>query len=661
MIQQNGTVLQDIARQLLEVSPTAKKIHVKQLELLGLKENINSELELFEIVNGRHCISFLNGLFEINFFLNQEKQPLVFSIDRTIEKFKTEKIEYFLVKKLNFHLSDQGYHRSIELREKAKELREIIFDSLLEWVNAEYDVIELLNELTLLQAQSLDHLFILEKFYHQNLLTDYVSHRNVLSDDLIELIKKACRIDIIYGQDILYLQQFMQQIELICTQAEIFLPPPLYRVCEVLFLHHFNLSELAHKQKDIKKLWYHAEQTPNLLGFIQLMDKSYWGESYIFAKSHFYSKNSKIWINSILPLPIFDHKKVVNWIYRQDSLVLDWLSQYLQYQSVRVSVTALSFIDCSQYHPNIILSTLQYFQYVAARIVVYNFAYSEDVSKWIKTVTLKEQQQFNLSQPSILYLDEWVELIGRYCIDDVHKLKKIFLNLSRIMQAYMQHLQLKTQSLSHDLIYYIQTEKQQERNFHLALQRENIKLDDFRECFYLRERHLRESVFSSYVRDFLLDYLAQHIMISKHITWLGLFHKAVRWHHHIQKEETLKKIKSHYSTIIWKPFTREKLDFLNWSFEELDQIEKIVEESQIFHHCLASAYIEQMLMRTYVAFHMWSEKSNTHLTLGCHVKDNFLEFDQLEYPHNQKAEPLLVDIACQFIDDLNRKRSSNIF
>ena len=48
MIQQNGTVLQDIARQLLEVSPTAKKIHVKQLELLGLKENINSELELFD-------------------------------------------------------------------------------------------------------------------------------------------------------------------------------------------------------------------------------------------------------------------------------------------------------------------------------------------------------------------------------------------------------------------------------------------------------------------------------------------------------------------------------------------------------------------------------------------------------------------------------------
>ncbi len=61
----------------------------------------------------------------------------------------------------------------------------------------------------------------------------------------------------------------------------------------------------------------------------------------------------------------------------------------------------------------------------------------------------------------------------------------------------------------------------------------------------------------------------------------------------------------------------------------------------------------------YVAFHMASPHYAQQLTLGCHFRNGQLEFDQLEYPNNQKAEQLLVTIAAQFIAWLNPQLPSN--
>ena len=653
MIQKDVGALQKIAQQLLHTSSIAEKLYLDQLNLLGINVSQQVDYSLFKLKPSEHKILFLNGLFTIQFYA--EKQVPIFKIYNNKKLKNTEKIEQFLSKRIQFYLSDQGHHYSIELREKAQELRDILVNSLFEWADGEAHVKALVTQLSIFQAQEFDRLLIQEQYYDQAYLTAYLNHQHPLPEHVFHVIKTLCHLDTLDEFLLINLQQLVYQLDAVCVQIADVMPRPLYRICEVLFLHHFSLFELSAKQNEIADLWKHAEQTPNILGFVQLINKAYWKEDHIFSKHHFFSEQSTIWLSHILHAPIFDHKKVVNWIYRQDHLVLDWLSQSLQYHSVRVSVAALSFIDCSHFHPNIILSALQYFQYSATRMVVQSFAFSQDAKQWLETLPIKMQQQFNQAQPSILYLDEWLQFIRRYCLNDVQKLKQIFLNLSRLMQAYMQHLQCKTQHLPSELIYYMQTEKQQERYFHFVLQRSNLKLDDFRECFYLRERHLRESVFSPYVRDFLLDYLSRNIILSKHITWLGLFHKAVRWHHYVQKEETLLQIKRHYSTVIWQSFTSGKLQFLNWSFDELNNIEKIIEESQIFHHCLASAYIEQIMSCTYVAFHMWSDKLNIHLTLGCHIRDDVLEFDQLEYPHNQKAEQLLVNIARQFIDYINEK------
>ena len=95
------------------------------------------------------------------------------------------------------------------------------------------------------------------------------------------------------------------------------------------------------------------------------------------------------------------------------------------------------------------------------------------------------------------------------------------------------------------------------------------------------------------------------------------------------------------------------LKFSGWCFEEMTHLDRIIEESQNFKHCLALSYAKLMSEGQYVAFHMVSPHYAQQLTLGCHFRQGQLEFDQLEYPNNQKAEQLLVTIAEQFITWLN--------
>ena len=70
-----------------------------------------------------------------------------------------------------------------------------------------------------------------------------------------------------------------------------------------------------------------------------------------------------------------------------------------------------------------------------------------------------------------------------------------------------------------------------------------MQLDEFRQIFYLRDRHTRVSVFDSYVRDYLVDYFSGNKMVLKSTTWMGLFHQAIHWHDQIQKQEIIAQLK----------------------------------------------------------------------------------------------------------------------
>jgi hypothetical protein len=143
-------------------------------------------------------------------------------------------------------------------------------------------------------------------------------------------------------------------------------------------------------------------------------------------------------------------------------------------------------------------------------------------------------------------------------------------------------------------------------------------------------------------------------MLPKSTTWMGLFHQAIHWHDQIQKQEIITRLKKNYAEAVWQPLIVEKkTQFADWSFEELADLDRIIEESKRCHHCLAVSYAQRIMDGEYVAFHMASKTGTHHMTLGCHLREGQLLYDQLEYPHNQKAEYLFVNVALQFISWLN--------
>ena len=100
-----------------------------------------------------------------------------------------------------------------------------------------------------------------------------------------------------------------------------------------------------------------------------------------------------------------------------------------------------------------------------------------------------------------------------------------------------------------------------------------------------------------------------------------------------------------------------KIQFSDWYFEELADLERIIEESKRCHHCLAASYAQHIVDGEYVAFHMSSQTVQQHMTLGCHFREGKLIYDQLEYSNNRKAEALVVEVAVQFIAWLNSQLS----
>ena len=354
----------------------------------------------------------------------------------------------------------------------------------------------------------------------------------------------------------------------------------------------------------------------------------------------------------------------MNWIFKQPAEVLDWISNNIQHSSVRVAVTALSFVDSHHIHPQIILATLQYFQYVSARLFIHSMHEDAIQHDWFQhqynqAVVLKgtrqsiEDQRIAIS-PSILYLDEWMELLRNVVKMDDQLTKKVYLNLSRMMQAYMQHLYKITAHLPDEVLVYIQPQSQQNRDFYNVLHRYRIPFTEFRQLFYLQSGHVRESLFDSYVRDYLVEYFSSHTEIPKNLSWTSLFNQAVVWHDQVQKQEMIAKLKKQFALVNWTPITQVSfLLYFNWRFEELKTLDRILEESKIFRNCLAASYAQQILEGQYVAFRMSHPAVRLPLILGCQLVNGQVIFDQLEYPNNQKAEAEYSNIAMHFINWLN--------
>jgi len=649
-----------IAKQLLRISKNLNDILQDQLNIIG---DLNAQ-NMFRIDQEQHTVQVANGMFQLQFYAPESAVKHILHCDFTYQGQKAELLEEFILHDLYFLTNDLKPQHSLYLRQKAQQLRQLLLDQVYLWVHGAERVRNYLNNLSLPEAEIIDQLMIKANIYSCAVLTDYVVNKKAIPEAIIHLLQEICSIQRVLGDEFLPLQPLMEALDEFCFSAAQYLPAAMYRIMALSFEERFNLHALMEHQDDIHLLYRHAKEQPALLGFIRLMRRELWQRDDLLSKQNFLDPRSVVWQKKVAKLPLFDYPRAANWLFKQSAEVLDWLSRNIQQSSVRIAVTALSFIDSSQVHPQVILATLQYFQHCSARMFIHSCHYFAMQEAWFEhehnhTVILKGQRQALddhriAISPSILYLDEWMELMRNVSKGNEQTVKKIYLRLSRVMQTYVLYLHKITQEFGDDLMAYIRPETHQNREFYTVLQRYKMQLDEFRQIFYLRGRNIRVSVFDSYVRDYLVEFFKDNQPISKSTTWIGFYHQAADWHNHIQKQEIISQLRSNYAASVWQPLMPEKImHFSCWSFEELADLDRIIEESQKCQNCLAASYAQRIIDREYVAFHMVSQTGKLHMTLGCHLREGQLIYDQLEYPHNRKTEYLFVNIALQFISWLN--------
>ncbi len=96
--------------------------------------------------------------------------------------------------------------------------------------------------------------------------------------------------------------------------------------------------------------------------------------------------------------------------------------------------------------------------------------------------------------------------------------------------------------------------------------------------------------------------------------------QAIVWHDEIQKEEIMTKLKKDCLKASWSAWShiRRNLEFEEWLIEELTSIDRIIQESKVFGHCLAASYAHRIIEGEYVAFHVMPLDSTlAPMTLGC--------------------------------------------
>lgn len=667
MDQQHTASLCLIAKQLLRISSSLNQLYADQL---AFARQITTQ-NMFRIDQEQQRICLVGNLFYIQ--LNTPRldhltavleQPLVQPIFM-YEGRHAEELEEFFLHELYFLTGDRKPQHSLFLRSKAQQIRQLLLNQIYQWCNVEFRAEAFLQSITPVQAEITDHLMIKAKLYKTPVLQQFVNAAKPLPEMVIAQFKQMFKFDLLMDEEFLPLQPLMEALDEFCYTAAQFLDTKVYRIMALCFEERFNLYELQEHQDDVLLLFPHAAGQPHLLGFLRIMRREVWQQQDILNKRNFLLSNAQVWQKKVAKLPLFDHSRAVNWLYRQSATVVDWVSENIQHSSVRVAITAMSFIDSHRHHPQMILATLQYFQYVAARMFIYRCHdlaiqgdwFSRPVNAHAVLQGTKQSMDDNriAISHSILYLDEWMALLRSIATQDETAVKRVYLNLSRVMQAYLLHLEKVCGYLPEDVMAFIRVENQQNRDFHGTLQRHRIQLDDFRQLFYLQYERVRESVYDAYVRDYLGTYFAENKPVPKTVTWTGLFQQATRWHDDIQKEEIMTKLRRNCASDHWQAITQEGLvEFEQWYFEELITVDRIIEESKIFKHCLAAGYAHRIIEGDYVAFHM-TQGQTAQMTLGCLLLDGKLFYDQLEYPHNEKADAQAVELAKRFIHWQNQK------
>lgn len=676
---------QQTAQKLLDHSSVFKQIFQDQwFHLWALTPQnlwvIDQERQQLLIADGLLMVQFLDDAdFQI---LNANDSIDLVQFSSSNPNLNLQKIADFILNEITFLIRNLTAQNSLFLQSKVQLFRQLLVEEAFAWVDGENRVEQYLYNINLTDAEQLDRIMIEAGYYEMAHVTAFASSGIAIPLSVELNFKHLSLVNSILGDNFLSVQQLIPLFDQLCFSAQQFIPPHFYRIIETAFDEQFNLAQVIQYQSDFKLLINHAKEQPKLLAFSQWIKRGYWQYNDIFSKKNFIQASSIYWDERIsVKFPLFYFNRNVNWLFKQDAVVIDWVANQLDDVNVRIAVTALSFIDSSQIHPQIILHTLDYFKSIAGRLFIQECSQYAQDNHWfsldnpdepssilyykhsytlrsaIPQVQSQRHQRTEISD-SILYIEEWLHLLYSIAKDDQRIAKQVFNRLSRVMQAFMLFLQKTIQHLPEDLIAFIHPNRQQDPKFSHLLHDHQISVNDFRQRFKhpILQFNRSTSVFDSYVADYLVDYFYQHRTLAKNVTWSGLYQQAVRWHQHIHFEETLSKLRLRIHKESWRRVAPQEIMFSErWKFIELNSLEQIIHESVSYKHCLALSYTERIADGEYVAFHMSNlEDENIHLTLGCHFKFDQLHFDQLRLPNNEQASQDIEVDALAFVKQVNQ-------
>jgi len=651
------TAHQQICQQLLAIVPDFAQIYQEQWQWL---HTLHAE-RLYERV-APQTLALLDGWLQIR--LCETAGQAIVCVECCFADKNPQYLVDFFLTEVAFLTGDGQPQHSLFLKTKAQRLRQAVIEQVFIWIDGEARVETFFQNMTLQQAQQIDQLMITAGYYAQPYLQSALEQHQPIPLDVMMNFKHMCLINSVLGDNFLPVQHIMPDYDRLCLFAKQWLGARWFRVLKLLFPERFTLQQCIQMQDSLQRLLQLVDQHNTLLGFVLQVQPQHWSNDELLAKKHFLTLDVDWWLPEIGNQALFQSSRAVNWLYKQDAIVLDWISQHLSHTGVRYAVTACSFLDTRGVAPQVILLTLRHFQHVMVSLWLQRCRQLALQEGWFEH---PDNQQFalygqngitanrRLISPSALYLQEWWQLLQLIHPDSQQILKQLYQPLSRIMQAYMQHVQEITHLLPIELLDFLEPRQQQDPAFFRCLQQHQLDVSQFRQRFYLQEPRQRQSLFSSYVCDYLETYLDTHPIVPKNVTWTGLFRQAVTWHQQMQRQNMLTQLVERVSTQHWAPLTQtERILWGEWSFEELHSIERIIQESQRFQHCLALSYSQRIVDGTYVAFHMRHRKnSQLAYTLGCHYRAGVFEFDQLELPRNQKADHTAIQIAERFVVRLN--------
>lgn len=626
----------------------------------------------FVIDIDNQALLIADGLIKIHFYENFK------AIYQTQYQQKSnDPLIHFVLNDFVFELDENLQQHNLYTQTKVQLFRQILVEQVFALVDAENIIEKIIYNLDLDTAQQLDQIMVQSGYYHANHLTDYQQNGVAIPLEVELNFKHLSLVNSILGDSFLSVQQLIPIYDQACRSARQWISPELYRILEIQFNDQFTLAKVNERRPEFILLRQHALQQPKLLSLVQWIKRGYWQYQDIFNKQSLTESGARYWDERLTNnFPLFHFKRPVNWLYRQDQIVVDWVVERLDDIQVRIAVTILSWVDTSQIHPHIIVLTLKYFENIVSRLLLHEIYQSSVQQDWFgqyadlhpyqlentknKTELLRDKISINVS---VLYLDEWLDLFKRLVDQELISVKQVIKRLYQVMQAYMHYLNTLVANVPVELIPYIESDKQQHAHFMQLMKKYTLDVNSFRQLFKFKLHDVvqNQSVFDSFVADYLIDRFQETHPFPKNTTWIALYHQALRWHQKLYFEDTMLKLKKRLHRENWErviPFEVVYLD--QWKFIELNNLMSIIHESVSNKHCLALSYAERITEREYVAFQMISlEDASIHLTLGCYYKFELLHFDQLRWKNNEVAPKEYELSAKKFITDMNDRLKWN--